>query len=115
MEEVVVENNLDKLAENKPLRNEKGQLLPGQTANPHGRPKGKTIKERIREFLEDNPEKMDAFVKYFAEESRELAFQMLEGKPSAEVDITSKGESITTTPESLSKAKLFDEWMKQNK
>lgn len=45
------------------------------------RPKGKTIKERLREYLQQNPEKMDEFIKHFAEENRELGWQMLEGSP----------------------------------
>lgn len=34
----------------KPLRNEKGHLLPGQTANPGGRPKG--LERRVRELVD---------------------------------------------------------------
>ena len=35
-----MDNELDNTSENKPLRDEKGRLLPGYTANPKGKPKG---------------------------------------------------------------------------
>lgn len=62
-------------------RGEKGQFLPGTAAGP-GRPKGKTIKERVREYLEEHPDDMAAFVDHFVKENRDLAWQMLEGRPS---------------------------------
>lgn len=72
---------LDKLA-NKPIRGEKGKLLPGQPSlNPKGRPKGKTIKERVLEWLETHPDDMEGFVKHFVKENRDLAWRMLEGNP----------------------------------
>jgi hypothetical protein len=39
-----------------PLRDEKGRLLPGQTANPSGRPKGVSITKMMMEALEKTPE-----------------------------------------------------------
>ena len=47
------------MSDHKPLRDEKGRLLPGQTANPNGRPKGSMNKWTIlsREMLtERGPE-----------------------------------------------------------
>lgn len=35
----------------KPLRDERGRLLPGQSANPSGRPKTKHITEAMRHYL----------------------------------------------------------------
>jgi hypothetical protein len=52
---------LDKQVENKPERDEHGRLLPGNTANPNGRPKGKTLKEyqaeRFRTMSDEEKEK----------------------------------------------------------
>jgi|SRR3990167_4269312 len=76
-------------------RDEKGRLVKGTPGGP-GRPKGKTIKERVREWLEAHPEDMDAFVKHFIKENRELAWQMMEGRPTQ--DVTSGGEKIEQIP-----------------
>lgn len=79
-------DELDKL-DKKPLRGKKGHLLPGQPSlNPAGRPKGKTIKERVREYLEEHPGEMSAFVKHFVKTNRDLAWQMLEGRPSQQLE-----------------------------
>lgn len=67
-------------------------FMSGQSGNPAGRPKGKTIKERVLEWLETHPEDMEAFVKHFVKDSRELAWQMVEGKPPQ--DITTGGEKL---------------------
>jgi len=64
--------------------------------NAKGRPKGKTIKELVREWLEDHPDDMKAFVEHFVKKNKELAWQMLEGRP--QQDITSAGEKIIPVP-----------------
>lgn len=79
----------------KPARDSKGRLLPGNTANPNGRPKGKTLKEFAREWymLKSDEEK----VKYIEEIEKKkpgFAWQMAEGNPSTSQDITSGGEKI---------------------
>lgn len=73
-------------SEEKPiLQDEKGRFLPGTAPGP-GRPQGSfSIKERVKQYLADHPEKMDEFVKYFAEENRDLTWQMLEGRPQQNV------------------------------
>ena len=86
------EEKLELQEDNKPKRDEKGRLLPGNTANPNGRPKGKTIKERVREWLEEHPEDMQAFVEHFVTKNRELGWQMLEGRP--QQDIVSDGKAL---------------------
>ena len=52
----------DQTRDNKPERDEKGQLLPGNTANPNGRPKEteeqKVIKKATKEFIKDYKEKL---------------------------------------------------------
>ena len=75
------------------IRNEDGTFAQGTPPpNPAGRPKGKTIKERVRDWLEEHPNDMEAFVKHFVEENKELAWQMLEGRPSQ--DVTSDGKPL---------------------
>lgn len=45
-------SKLEKTSPNKPKRNDKGQLLPGETSNPKGRPKGTvSITEAIKRKL----------------------------------------------------------------
>ena len=82
---------LDKQVENKPERDEKGRLLPGNTANPDGRPKGKTLKEFAREYLmnQTDEEKL-AFLNSL---SKDIVWKMAEGNPhqSVETDITTAG------------------------
>jgi hypothetical protein len=68
-------------------RDEHGRILPGQPAlNPLGRPKGKSIKDRVWEWLEDHPEDMQGFIDHFVKKNRDLAWQMLEGKPPQKMD-----------------------------
>lgn len=83
-----------KKEESRVERDELGRFLPGSVPNPHGRPKGKTIKERVRDWLEEHPDEMEKFVEHFVKENRELAWQMLEGRPFQ--DILSGGEKLPT-------------------
>ena len=83
-----MEEILEKQVENKPLRDEKGRLLPGYTANPNGRPKGKTLKEyqaeKFRTMTDEEKEK------YLEDVSRELAWKMAEGMPKQDVDLNAE-------------------------
>ena len=89
--------NPDKQIPNR-IPDEKGRMVfpPGVSGNPAGRPKEKTIKERVREWLEEHPEDMQGFVKHFVKKNKELAWQMLEGRPPQ--DVTSAGEKINPQP-----------------
>ena|SRR3990167_5049547 len=74
--------------------------------NSKGRPKEKTIKERVREWLEEHPDDMESFVKHFVKKNKELAWQMLEGRPQQETDITSGGKPIYIPSELIPKNDL---------
>lgn len=64
------------------LRGERGYFLEGTAAGP-GRPIGsKSIKDAVRQYLVQNPEDFEEFITHFAKKNRELAWQMLEGRPS---------------------------------
>lgn len=78
--------------ENQIERDEKGRFLPGHEGGP-GRPKGSiSIKDKIRQYLEEHPEDVEEIVHHFIKDNRELMWQMLEGRP--QQDVTSGGESI---------------------
>ena len=64
---------------------------PGQSGNPLGRPKEKTIKERVNDWLEQHPDDLQDFIAYFVRKNRSLAWQMLEGRPTD----NSKGDNNT--------------------
>lgn len=65
----------------------------GQSGNILGRPKGKTLKEYARQFLEKmNDEERDEWLEGLP---KELVWKMAEGNPHQDTDVTSKGEAIT--------------------
>jgi len=64
----------------------------GQSGNPHGRPKGKTLKEFAREYLESLPD--DEKIEYLASLPTELTWRMAEGNPTNENDLHLKGDLI---------------------
>ena len=92
------ESNLDKQGKNKdekkPERDEKGRLLPGNTANLNGRPKGVTLKTRLREMLSEIPkDRQETYLELMlrdiledavfkkSEAMRRLVFNYIEGLP----------------------------------
>lgn len=77
-----MDNEPIKLEEN--WRNPDGTLKEGHPNLGAGRKKGKTIKERVREWLEEHPDDMKSFVEHFVKNNKELAWQMLEGRPKEE-------------------------------
>lgn len=74
-------------------RNPDGTFVAGNPPGP-GRPKGKTIKEMVREWLESHPDDMQSFIKHFIEKDRQLAWRMLEGNP--QQDVVSDGKALPT-------------------
>jgi hypothetical protein len=77
-----------------PKELEEHKWKPGESGNPNGRPKGISIKDRVRIWLEEHPDDMQSFVQHFVKENRDLAWQMMEGRPSQSTDLTSGGEKI---------------------
>lgn len=88
--------------ENKPQRDELGRLLPGNTANPNGRPKGTTLKEyQAEKFRSMSNEEKD---QWLADIAKEVRWRMSEGNPKTDTDITSGGlPIISISPEVAAK------------
>ena len=81
----------NKLEEN--WRNPNGTLKVGHPDLGAGRPKGSfSIKERVRKRLEEHPEEFAEFVEHFIKKNRELAWRMLEGDPSKDLNLGTNPE-----------------------
>ena|SRR3990167_7749775 len=101
-------------SENKPLRDERGRLLPGQTANPYGRPPGSvSLLGILKSKLEECPEGMDKktyghliidrmlsqAIKEGNEQMIRLIWAYIEGMPKQSIDHSGiEGTNIYVTP-----------------
>jgi hypothetical protein len=90
---------------NKQERNEKGQLLPGSTANPNGRPpKGYSITEMMREMLANKPEVKEAIGAMIAAKAMEgdqvaikTLWQYMDGMPSQGLELSGPNGGVIDT------------------
>jgi hypothetical protein len=108
-------DNLEQTSENKPERDEKGRLLPGNSGNPNGRPKGSfSLVEMIRHKLEevdplDNDKRTYAQIlvakiieqgaKSTDTTSQKLIMNYLEGLPKATLNIGGDKDSLEALTE----------------
>jgi len=108
-------DNPVKTSENKPERDEKGQLLPGNTANPNGRPKGSLslvsmMKDRLEEEYpgDDDLEEKRTYAKKLIEtivdeaiDNKDQAqirniLQYIEGMPKQSIDMDMEVSGLET-------------------
>lgn len=80
----------------------------GQSGNPAGRPKGKTLKERARElFMTMSDEEFSVFLEGLPKLD---VWKMAEGNPESKTDLTTKGESLNiVSPDDLRAAALLND------
>src|SRR3990167_5169994 len=88
------EKELEKTSVSKPMRNAHGQLLPGNTANPAGRPIGSG--NPLKQFQKEEFEKMTDKEKreFLIEVTAFDRWRMAEGQPHQTTDVTSGGKPI---------------------
>jgi len=87
-------NEQDKTSQNKPERDESGRLLPGNTANPNGRPKGSfSLVEMIKHKLQEIPEGKDkTYAEYFVEQIMKKS--VIEGDTSMMKDMINRVDGM---------------------
>jgi hypothetical protein len=66
----------------------------GQSGNPGGRPAGKSLKTYAREMIEAMTD--EERQEFFDGMDKKVIWEMAEGKPAQDVDLTSKGKELPT-------------------
>ena len=74
----------------------------GQSGNPKGRPKGKTAKERAREYLVTMTD--DEFEDFLAGIDKKTIWEMAEGKAKQDVEANVKGTINIIVPPQIAEA-----------
>lgn len=84
--------NSSEILEKKPLRDERGRLLPNQVSlNPNGKPKGTySLKSKIIQLLKDNPDIEKKLVNDLLKKEQGLIYQMIDGRPKQDVSVEQK-------------------------
>lgn len=78
----------------------------GQSGNPKGRPKGKTLKEWAKDYLAAmTDEERDAFLDSIP---KEVIWKMAEGNPESKTDMTSAGQPIVFVPSEIAEKNNLD-------
>lgn len=75
------------------------QFGAGNNANPNGRPKGKTLKEFAREYLQSLPDERK--IEYLATLPEEIVWKMAEGNPDTKSDVIIREKPIPLDPDVL--------------
>ena len=122
----------EKEGEVKPIRDERGRLLPGAVINPNGKPKGvKHLSTLLWEALQRRAKDKDGneLDKTHADlvierlisdnikhgKRTELIFDRIEGQAKQEVDITSGGERLEASSDVTEIARKVSEELKKKK